>query len=50
MSMNVSICQKIDLQANPRESGVISGKTGENDLKDLIGSPIKLANVRRVAA
>ena len=47
--MNVSICQKIDLQANPRESGVISGKTGENDLKDLIGSPIKLANMRLVA-
>jgi hypothetical protein len=27
----------------------ISGKTGENDLKDLIGSPIKLANAWVVA-
>jgi hypothetical protein len=34
----------------PERAGYwISGKTGENDLKDLIGSPIKLANARVVA-
>jgi hypothetical protein len=34
----------------PEEAGYwISGKTGENDLKDLIGSPIKRTNARVVA-